>query len=434
MITYPVYRILTSGLFYALRPWMILISRFTRESLGVTRERFGQYSPRLTRSEKAGPGIWFHAASVGEVSAAVSIVKTIAEALPRHRIIVSTMSAHGQQVAREKLGDIAACVYAPLDFVPAVRKALEFFRPEILVCLETEIWPNWLVEAQRSGVRTVMVNGRISSRSIRSYRRIKPLLRPVLEQMTAFSMIRTEDAQRICELGAPRNRVVVNGNAKYDRLAQLVSPDVRADCLNLLNLNDTQPVFVAGSTRSGEEETVLDAYRHVRARYPETVLIIAPRHITRIPRVRQLVVAQGFDCQLRSEIDAGERQRTAQIVVVDSIGELQALYGVATVVFCGGSLVPLGGHNILEAAVWGKPVLYGPHMDDFQDDRALLESAGGGMTVGNAQELGGAVAGLLARPDKAAAMGAAGRGTVLENQGASRRHAGIIQQASTAVR
>ncbi len=423
---YPVYRLLTGAAFGAVRPFLQGLARLAGENEIAWQQRLGRYE-LLPMDRFAGrPRIWLHAASVGEVGAAVGIVAALETALPNCAVVMSTMSLNGRRMAMEKLNPGVTKVLAPFDFVRSVRPALAFFRPDILVCLETEIWPNWLTEAQRAGIKTAIVNGRISVRSIRNYVRMRPLFRQILARMDALSMIRTEDADRINLLGALPERICVNGNAKYDLLINSVAPAEQERFVKLLNLSGKETVFVAGSTRSSEEAAVLDAYDHIRRFFPDTLLIITPRHVERAYKIESLVRERGLVCQLRTDLNETGRRRVAPVVIMDTIGELQSLYGVASIVFCGGSLVPKGGHNILEAAVWGKPVIYGPHMDDFLDAKELLEAAGGGLLVRNGRELAQTALFLLHHPENAKRMGANARQAVMANKGAAGRHAEII--------
>jgi 3-deoxy-D-manno-octulosonic-acid transferase len=422
---YSLYRSLTTGLYYSLSPTYWLFQKILRISRPEIDQRLGRYNKTLFQNKKNRPIIWIHAASVGEVSAAAGIIEKLHETLPEYRIIFSTTTKHGQSSAIRLLGDRVHCVYAPLDFIASVRKALRFFMPDILVCIETEIWPNWLYEAHKMGVKTAIINGRISSRSINNYVKFKSLFQHILQQVEAFSMIRKEDAARIQLLGAPGERVQVNGNSKYDRLAKQPISNFKKNMNALFNLSEQDMVFVAGSTRTHEEEIILDAYKRICRVFPDTKLIIAPRHIERTPSIEKLLKNRNMDYQLRTTI--ADNNPRSKILILDTIGELQATYSIASVVFCGGSLVPLGGHNILEAAAMGKPVFYGPYMDDFSDARELLETHGGGGVVRNAQELSEKTLDLLKNPKKAVKIGKNALNAVSLNQGASERHAAVIK-------
>ena len=389
-------------------------------------QRLGKYRNGVVKRISGSPRIWIHAASVGEVSVAISMIDVLVPARPGCGIIVSTTTRHGYEFAVENMDSAVTCIYAPLDFVAVVRRALKTFKPDILCCIETEIWPNWLVGAAESGIKTILVNGRISIRSINNYMRFRPLFKSVFRKMDAFSMISRKDAERIRMIGAPEKKIEINGNAKYDRLMETLLPDRLADIKTFLNRSGREPVFVAGSTRRSEEEVILDVYQKICRDFPDTVLIIAPRHVKRAGHLVRLVTERGLSCQLRTGLDPENHVRSSPVVVMDTIGELQTLYGVASIVFIGGSLVPLGGHNILEPAVWAKPVLYGPFMDDFLDARDLLEQAGGGIQVKNGRDLAESALDLLLHPEKAAEIGRAAREAVMASKGAAEKHAGVI--------
>jgi len=318
-------------------------------------------------------------------------------------------------------------VYAPVDFAGSVRKALSTVRPDVMVFLETEIWPAWLFEARRMGIRTVLINGRISPRSIDGYLRLKPFFRNVLKNFDAFSMILADDADRIKAMGAEPHKIEINGNAKYDLLANTADPAMETEIRRIYNLSPSQKVFVAGSTREGEEEMVLDAYDRIREKFPDMILIIAPRHVERSREIGSLVKKHGFDYQFRTRLDH-KTPRTSKVVIIDTFGELFKVYSAATIVFCGASLVPLGGQNPLEPAVWGKVVFYGPSMEDFLDAKALLEAEKAGVLVSDAKTMAEKVIWFLGHPDDLMAYGQRARKAVLKNQKAAQKHAEVIKR------
>jgi 3-deoxy-D-manno-octulosonic-acid transferase len=241
-------------------------------------------------------------------------------------------------------------------------------------------------------------------------------------------MIQDEDARRLVMLGVPRNRIEVNGNAKYDLLLRRADSCLREKNKKLYNLKGNERVLVAGSTRGSEHEIILDIYEKILKTLPETLLIIAPRHIKKVRHVIDAIVKRGISHQLRTEINNSDSPRTAPVVIIDTIGDLQSTYSIASVVFCGGSLEPLGGQNVLEAAVWGKPVFYGPSMEDFLDAKALLDKTGGGIQVKNGKELREKVLYYLSHPDKADAVGRSAREAVILNKGAAGKHAAVIHR------
>ncbi len=386
----------------------------------------GRYRPeKPVRVAGRTPRIWIHAVSVGEIGVAQPIIDALKTQMPECAIILSTSTDHGKAVADECVRSVDACVYAPVDFILCVRRALSAFRPDILVCLETEIWPNWIIQAARSGIRTALVNGRVSSRSIQRYLKIRPLMRYVLEHIDGFSMISRVDSDRIVQMGARTRRVRVSGNAKYDRLLSRALPEMLEGQKKLYRVSD-QPVFVAGSIRGQEPEMLMNACDRIRKRFPELLVILAPRHIHRAKEIRAMIQARGVACQLRTELAADPR--TAPVVVVDTIGELQTLYGMASVVFCGGSLVALGGQNVLEAAIWAKPVIYGPFMEDFQDARDLLCRWRASIEVEDWHQLSEKLMSLLENPQEARRIGQSARQAVLSVDGAAQRHAAVIVQ------
>ncbi len=299
-------------------------------------------------------------------------------------------------------------------------------RPKALVFLETELWPAWIAEAGALGIKTALVNGRISPRSFEGYRRFRFFFRNVLSRIDAFSMIGEEDARRIRALGAEARRVVVNGNAKYDLLSEQVDHEAEGVVRRILNIDVRVPVFVAGSTRSGEERLLLDAYDQIREAFPDTLLVIAPRHIERAREIFELVRRRGLGCQFRSELRDGDAPRSEPVVILDTFGELFRFYSAATLVFCGASLVPLGGQNPMEPAAWGKPVFYGPSMEDFSDATALLEDMGADGRVTDAQMLAREAVRLLKAPEERVELGERARRAVLGSRSAARRHAQVV--------
>ena len=425
-IIYKAYNFLITGFFFVFSPPFWLYTRITGRYRDGIHQRLGFYPKSVVDRISGSPKIWLHAASVGEVSAAVAIIESLKRLIPHCAIILSTTTEHGQTSARDKLQSKATCVYAPIDFIVSVRKALSTIRPDILVCLETEIWPNWLFEARRMGVRLALVNGRISVRSIKGYLKIRGLIREALRQVESFSMIREADAQRLMMLGVPREKIVVNGNAKFDLLLPMADAAIKGGIEKFYNLNGNIPVFVAGSTRGSEHEIVVDVYEKILETLPETLLIIAPRHLERVRYIKDMVIRRGFSCQFKTDIDKPGGFRTASVVIMDTIGDLQSTYSIASIVFCGGSLEPLGGQNILEAAVWGKPVLYGPSMDDFLDAKALLDKTGGGIQVKDGRELTERALYYLTHPAEADTVGRLAKEAVMLNKGAADNHADVI--------
>jgi 3-deoxy-D-manno-octulosonic-acid transferase len=407
--------------FYGAR--MLLTGKY-RKSLGP---KFGIH-PKETASRMTGaPRIWFHAVSVGEVTAAAPIVAALHSRFPGACIVLSTSTETGQEMARKLIPAARAHLYYPLDIPRVVRKVIDLVRPDVFVPVETELWPNFIRTCRRQEIRIVMVNCRLSPRSFRRYHSTRFFWKKILADFDEAGVISETDAARLAAIGMPPERIHILGNAKYDGLASSVSPAIKKEIIGRLGIAPGEKFLVAGSTHAGEETVILDVYRRLLEIRPDFRLILIPRHIERGPAVAELVRQAGFsDCITMSEIQAGRSRREEKVILVDVIGELFKVYSLAAVVFCGGSLVPKGGQNLIEAAAWGKVVFYGPHMEDFQDERALIEEAGAGITVADGEELFAGIVDLLNHPDRLRQKGEAGRQAVAANTGAAERYAALI--------
>jgi 3-deoxy-D-manno-octulosonic-acid transferase len=425
-ILYGAYTLLTSTLFLSCLPPFWVYTHLSGRHSENLKERLGYIPPKLLQTLSGAPRIWIHAVSLGEVKVADSIINALRQILPACSVIVSTTTKHGCELATETFGDNIPVVYSPVDFIGSVRKALFRVHPDILVFLETELWPAWITEAHRMGIKTAMINGRISMKSISGYLKFRPFFREVLRNVDAFSMISDEDSARIRAMGADPKKIEVHGNAKYDRLVSLADPAMATQMQEILNLTTGPPVFVAGSTRGGEEAMVLDAYERIVKEFPDTVLIIAPRHIERTAEIQSLLERRGFRYQLRSELHDDGAKRTEPVIIINTFGDLFKLYSIGTVVFCGGSLVPLGGQNPLEAAVWGKVVFYGPSMEDFLDAKTILEEVSAGIPVSSPEMLAEKMIWFLRHPETLISYGGRAREAVIGNQKAADKHASVI--------
>ena len=377
------------------------------------RERLG-----LGRHEKSPvPCGWIHAVSVGEAIAAAPLVEGLRRTWPALPLVVSTVTETGARVVRDRFAGLARHRYFPLDFPGAARRVIASIQPAFFVCMETELWPNVLRGLAARGVPSMIANGRLSDRSFRRYRLVRGAMRRVLGDVTVFAMQSDEDARRVIALGALPERVVVTGNLKHDPLPD---PAGAADLWHrLLGLAAGQPVWIAGSTHRGEDEAVLEAHRRARVVRPDLVLVLAPRHPERVGEVMKLVAGQGLAGVRRSELPGG-RGGAAPIIVLDTVGELAQLYSIADVVFVGGSLMAFGGHNMLEPALRGKPVLFGPHTFNFREAAAMLLTAGGAAVVHDAGELATELQHLLADAELRGRRGAAAREAAASRHGAAR--------------
>ena len=365
---------------------------------------------------------WVHAVSVGEVMAAVPLVQALRIRWPAADVVVSTVTATGDRVARARLPEAAATFTFPLDFPGAVRRTVRRVGPAAFIALETELWPNLLRALRRAEVPAILANGRISDRSYRRYRLVRGLFRRVLDHVALFCMQSEEDARRIISLGARPERVLVTGNLKME--APPGDAGTAELWRRLLHLGQA-PVVVAGSTHRGEEALVLDAFRSVRPAADGLRLVLAPRHPERLDEVEALIRSRGLAVVRRSRVSAGS---APEVILVDTMGELASLYAVADVIFVGGSLVPVGGHNVVEPALHAKPVVFGPHMTNFREAAALLLRADAAVQVGSGAELATALGRLLADAPARQALGRAAWSAVRSHQGACVRTVSAIER------
>jgi len=404
--------LLAVGLALAL-PYYLWRGRSDGRYRRTFRERRG-HLPAGICSER--PSIWIHAVSVGEVLAAATLAEPLKARYPERPLFLSTTTVTGHAIALERKAAFDGLFFAPFDFPGPVRRVVAAIRPGLLVLIDTELWPNTIRETRRSGARVALVNGRISERSFPRYRRVRSLLSRVLAEVDLFLMQSDLYARRLVEMGAAAERVRVSGSLKFDAAAAAEpSPELSE------RLAIPGPLFVAGSTVPGEERAVLEAFAVVRAATPTCRLLIAPRHPERAPEVESLVRAAGFECLRRSDMQPGDWRGPEQVALLDTLGELSRVYALASVVFVGGSLEPRGGHNILEVAAAGKPILVGPHMQNFHDIAELFRAEGAMLEVRDAPELGAAVASLLADPERARGLGEQARFLVEKNRGVVER-------------
>ena len=340
--------------------WLLQMMRHGKYRAGLA-QRLGRVPPALAAPNQ--PTIWVHAVSVGEVVAASGVVAGLKEKFPSHRILVSTTTSTGQKLAARRFG-AENVFYFPLDFGFAIRPWLAALRPELVVVAETEFWPNFLRLAKRGGARLAVINGRISDRSLSGYKRLRFWLPKILDNVTLFLAQTEEDRRRLIEIGVPDPRVAVAGNLKFD-VAPPPPPAIVESLRQNLGRSEAGPVLVCGSTLEDEEGPLLSAFRNILANHPKAVMVLAPRHPERFALVEEMVKKLGFRCSRRS-LWGGE-PLAGGVFLLDSIGELAALYSLATVAFVGGSLVPRGGHNILEPALYGVPIVTGNHYENFRD-------------------------------------------------------------------
>ena len=425
-IFYFLYKVLTLFLFSMLLFPFLLFVLITGKYRKHFNERLGFISKGRLKNLSGEPRIWIHAVSLGEIKVACSIISALRELMPRSSVLLSANTEHGRNLALEMLGDRIPIIYAPVDLFLFVRKALKKINPDALIFLETEIWPSWIIEARRAGIKIALLNGRISGRSLKNYLRFKPFFKNILSNFDTLSMISEEDRKHIMLIGANPEKTLVNGNAKYDMLIHQTEPRMNENIRRLLDIDPDIPVIVAGSTRTGEEEILLDAFRNISGDFPDAVLIIAPRHIERVKDIIELLRGRRLGHHLRSEFGPSDFRREQNIIIIDCYGELFNIYSAANIAFCGASLVPLGGQNPLEPAAWGTPVFHGPNMDDFLDAVDLLKRYDASVEVTDHADLSEKAVFLLNRPELLRQKGMSAKTALMENRDASEKHARVI--------
>lgn len=385
-------------------------------------QRLGLVLPE--EASEGRPLLWVHAVSLGEAVAVAPLVKALHVRYPAYRIVVSTVTETGREAVAQRLAGVADHCYAPLDFPWAVAKVVRQLKPQLFLFVETELWPNLLRQLGRSGVPVVLVNGRLSSRSFGRYRLIRSFLRQVLEPVAVCLMQSDRDVERIVALGAPPDRVARTGNIKFDQ--PLPGPVNGADSLSrvALGLAEGEELIVAGSTHPGEEGELLTAYRALLTEFPHLVLLLAPRHVERAAEVETAVRGLGLPALRRSRMAAGSDGPGpvgSRVLILDTRGELASVYREAVLAYVGGTLVPVGGHNLLEPAVWAKPVFFGPYTDHCAEIADQLSRAEGFGPVRNGLELASAMARLIGNRADLRKVGLAAKQVVDGNRGALQR-------------
>jgi 3-deoxy-D-manno-octulosonic-acid transferase len=356
--------LLAFSLVLTLPYWLLQMMRHGKYRAGL-RQRFGVVPAALAdHGEKRA--IWVHAVSVGEVVASSAVIMALRDRFPSHRVLISTTTSTGQKLATQRFG-AENVFYFPLDFAFSLQPYLDRLRPELVVVAETEFWPNFLRLAKRRGARIAVINCRISDRSLPGYKRahflLPGMIRRTLDNVDIFLAQTEEDRRRLIEIGADDSKVTVAGNLKFD-VAPPPSPKIVVSLRESFHHSGAGPVLVCGSTVEDEEGLLLSAFRNILVNHPQAVMILAPRHPERVADVAALVEKLGFRMWRRS-LWSGE-PLAGGVFLLDSIGELAAIYSLATVAFVGGSLVPRGGHNILEPALYGVPIVIGNHYENFR--------------------------------------------------------------------
>lgn len=403
-------RYIYSLLLYLLLPWALfrLAWRGLRNRAYWRRwsERFG-FVPRLS-----SPTIWVHAVSVGEVRASTPLIKALLRVYPGHGVLITTMTPTGSDTVHELFGNTVAHCYVPYDLPTAVWRFLNRCQPCLALIMETEFWPNIFHQCHVRNIPLVLANARLSEKSARGYRRFAALTRVTLSKVGAVGAQAIEDAERIRELGA--KAVDVTGNIKFELE---IPAELQAKAAILRAGFGVRPVWIAASTREGEELIVLQAFKQLRGDFPNLLLILVPRHPERFELVAKLCAQHGFTVQRRST-PLSHIDPATSILLGDTMGELLLFYAASDVAFIGGSLAPLGGQNLLEAAALGVPVVFGPHMFNFREVSRMALERGAGRQVTSTTELAETLAQFLKDTDARRVAGEAGRQMVADNRGA----------------
>jgi 3-deoxy-D-manno-octulosonic-acid transferase len=363
-------------------------------------------SERLGLSEYSKTDIWIHSVSVGETIACLPFLKALNREFPGKKILLSTTTYTGQQIAREKFPEADRIMYMPWDTGICVDRAVNTLRPELFITIETEIWPVLFHNLKKAGSRIILLNGRLSSKSFKGYDLSRFFMKKVLSYADFLYMQTKGDSERIIAIGAQKEKVSIMGNFKFDIEFDKKDPLEWVDKIQ-------SHIFLAGSTHRGEDEIILEAYERIRTQN-NLKLIIAPRHPERFSEVEKLLKEKGMNYIRRSEI---QNTVEADVILLDTIGELSKLFSNAAITFIGGSLLPYGGHNILEPAYWSNPILFGPHMENFPIAGEFLKKSAA-IEVKDAGEIAEAVAELMQRPERAKLMGENARAILDENKGA----------------
>lgn len=373
---------------------------------------------------QGAPTLWLHAVSVGEARAAAPLVEALQREYPSHRLFITTMTPTGSEQVRRLFGDAVGHAYVPYDLPSAVARFLARVRPRLALVMETELWPNLFHACGARGIPLVIANVRLSQASMRGYRRIAGLARATLAQVSAFGAQSRADTERLHALGAPPERVQVTGSIKFE----LRLPASLREAGEVLRraLGADRRVWIAASTHAGEEEQVLAAHRRLRARFDDALLVLVPRHPERFAPVARLTRRAGFRSRLRSE-QGGTLGADVEVLVGDSMGELMLFFAASDVAFVGGSLVPVGGHNILEPAALGVPVITGPHTFNFTEIVRLARERGALLEASDGASLAQTLEALFANPNRRFEVGEAGARLVEENRGALERTLAVLR-------
>ena len=407
-------------------PWYLVRGCIRGKMRQGLRERLGFISFSEREKIEGRRVIWIHAVSVGETRAAIPLIRGLRRTYPDAALVLSNVTETGREIA-ESIPEIDLRIYFPVDFSLTVARALDTIKPALVLIVETELWPQFVRKCKQRAIPVMLVNGRISDRSFPRYKRVGALVRPVLRQMSSFCMQSRQDASRIEILGAEPEHIHVSGNVKFDQgEMSCFSTDVN-ELRSRYALHAQARIWVAGSTHQGEDEIIIRIYHKLLQSFPDLILILVPRHPHRCRLIGELLTQEGLEWRLRSAA-IGSPLQPAGVLLVDTLGEMLDLYALAEVVFVGGSLVPVGGHNILEASMVKKPVLFGPHMQNFKEIAQYIIRAQGFGEVANETQLEQLLAHLLQNPDAAHTAGLNGSAILQQHAGATAQTLAVARE------
>ena len=382
---YFLYNLIVSIFFIFAFPYFLFRSFFAPGYNRGFKERFGFISQSKREVLNKRPNIWLHAVSVGEILSSLPLIRLIRQKFPHYQLVISTTTSTGQAVARKRISG-AVFIYFPLDMFALVFRVLNTVKPAVFIVAESEVWPNFFRLAHRRNVPIILFNGRISLRSYGRYRRTGAFFRKVAAYISLFGMQTELDARRIISLGADSSRVKVTGNTKFDVLEKLEAVEIET-LRKELEISGRDLIFVAGSTHPGEEEIILKCFLKLKREFADLRLILCPRHLERLAEVESQISRLNISFSRRTHLPRNERPKRPGVLLLDTMGELARIYSLAEVVFVGGSLIPKGGQNILEPVNFGKPVVFGPYISNFQEIAELLENSGIGFRIQTKDEL-----------------------------------------------
>ncbi len=400
---YTIYNLFLNFAFVISFPYLLLRALLDK---GGVWERMGRLPKEKVKFLSTKNIIWLHAASVGEVKALSIIIPQLKKINPDYSLIISVVTESGKREAERILSagstgkEVEFVFHAPIDLRRFVKRALASLNPSALIIVETELWPNLIKKAKKRSCWVALINGRISGESLSKYLLLKSLFSETLSYVDLFCMQSEEDAERIKKLGAEKDKIKVLGNLKFDRMITQISEIDKNVLKKRLSIPLDLKVMVGGSIRSGEEEILVRVFKRLKENGENFLLVLAPRHLDRVKKIEKMFFHQKLDFVRRSELDGETSLKSQRIILLDTMGELAWIYAIADVAFVGGSLVPIGGHNLLEPAVYGVPVIFGPYVDHFKTAADLLIQCGGGIKIKNEEELYTKTLDLLKDEDK----------------------------------